>query len=774
MRAKAPPRRRRIPCTGRSSAFRTRSGRRIADDPPVPWDEIHRRWAIRELDRLAPDLPEAASFGLGQLRLRSQAVDFGTLDDRQALAELRAAAAASIRADPSRWPRPTAGRRLKLAVHALVEATAIERAIRRRRGQVDAETLRRSRPAAATPTVVHAIHALTRGGAQQLVADLATDPGSGLRHEIVASKVPFPRVYPGLRAAVLEHPTVPEIRSRLRRVRADLLHLAHYHHPTDERVAAWYDAAARAARLEGLPILQSNLTLGDPWLDPADLSGDRGPGHALVCCSRWSLDASSIDRLPGRVVHPGTDLAWFGEHAHRARSPESDGPSRPAVRRVGFAARLDGDKFDDSIAETFLELLRRDARLEVVIAGDGGLRSPLEQRFRAKGLADRIEFLGAIPFEDLPAFYASLDVAVAPMSSDTFGSGSVHAIASGTPVAGFGAAALPEILVHPAAIAGEGDSIDLAERILALLKGEALHREVLRVQQENAYGAFDLSEMRRGYAETCRRIVRFAPPGAAIDDVGSIAVVTTIRNDIEFVDSLVEAVPTEIRSRVRHVIADGGSEDGTFEALQSAARSRPHLQILPRTSVSMAAGLNRAIEFAESSHVVVLNADDGFEPGGLEALLEAVEVPRPPALVVGGLRVLDGRGETFRIRRVRRMRTRDILLDRDYPWNPSCMAYARSLHRIAGSYDEGEPLFDLAFLLRISESTSPTRIDDVVGRFNMRDGSLTVRRIESGELDGMIEDLFRRFEQDLPPATRAKIMLRRGLRRLRRRLGKRI
>ena len=176
-----------------------------------------------------------ASFGLEVLRERTVSPDFGTVDDRRHLAELRASAAAAIRADPSAWPRPTWSSRLRRRGHAMLEATALERSIRRRRGLVEAVEVERPPVARTAPTVVHAIHALTMGGAQQLVVDLVSDPDSGLRHETIASKVPFPRTYAGLRARVLECPNVAEVRDRLRRVRASVLHLAHYHHPTDDR-----------------------------------------------------------------------------------------------------------------------------------------------------------------------------------------------------------------------------------------------------------------------------------------------------------------------------------------------------------------------------------------------------------------------------------------------------------------------------------------------------------------------------------------------------------
>ena len=255
---------------------------------------------------------------------------------------------------------------------------------------------------------------------------------------------------------------------------------------------------------------------------------------------------------------------------------------------------------------------------------------------------------------------------------------------------------------------------------------------------------------------------------------GSICVVGTVCNAVEFIDRYVDSVPVALRSRVRHVVADGGSVDGTSERLREHAAGMPHLVVLDSIEQTMVQGLNRAVDAAPSTHVVVLNADDSFEPGGLEALVDVVETSHPPGLVIGGLRVLDEHGATFRIQRTRRMRPGDILLDRDYPWNPACMAYARSIHEVAGRYDEREALFDLAFLLRIARTIRPVLIDRVVGCFNMQPDSLTVRRLRAGELDGMIADLFSRFEETLPWPTRVHLSVRRGIRSLRHRMRRRL
>jgi glycosyltransferase involved in cell wall biosynthesis len=57
---------------------------------------------------------------------------------------------------------------------------------------------------------------------------------------------------------------------------------------------------------------------------------------------------------------------------------------------------------------------RRDAKVSMIIAGDGPLRSRLETEFRKRGLRRRVTFTGALPHEQVPEILRQFDVALAP------------------------------------------------------------------------------------------------------------------------------------------------------------------------------------------------------------------------------------------------------------------------------------------------------------------------------------------------------------------------
>ncbi|HTK05510.1 MAG TPA: glycosyltransferase family 4 protein [Candidatus Eisenbacteria bacterium] len=136
------------------------------------------------------------------------------------------------------------------------------------------------------------------------------------------------------------------------------------------------------------------------------------------------------------------------------------------VARKGFAEAIE--------AIALLKERGRTARL--VIAGDGPERKKLEKLVEAKGVADRVGFVGKVPDEDVPALFGACDAFVmAPKSigPDVEGFGIVYLEANlmGKPVIGSRAGGVPEavkdgetgLLVNP------GDPAAIADAIVRLM-----------------------------------------------------------------------------------------------------------------------------------------------------------------------------------------------------------------------------------------------------------------------------------------------------------------
>ncbi|MHB1193712.1 MAG: glycosyltransferase family 4 protein [Longimicrobiales bacterium] len=112
------------------------------------------------------------------------------------------------------------------------------------------------------------------------------------------------------------------------------------------------------------------------------------------------VDASKID-----VVINGVDLDLFSPEGEVQRA----GPSGSIV--VGFSGSLKGWHGIDVLTRAF-EAVADDARLHLLVVGDGPLRS--EVRRLSEALPGRVTFTGALPLEEVPAWIRGTDIAVAP------------------------------------------------------------------------------------------------------------------------------------------------------------------------------------------------------------------------------------------------------------------------------------------------------------------------------------------------------------------------
>jgi glycosyltransferase involved in cell wall biosynthesis len=193
-------------------------------------------------------------------------------------------------------------------------------------------------------------------------------------------------------------------------------------------------------------------------------------------------------RAPQSVVEPGLDPIF---HA-----PPGDGfdELRPYVLSVSDFYPY---KNFASLVQAFARLGRPDLRL--VIAGrplDAGSVRETREAARAAGVAARVELLGAVRFERMPALYARAECFAFPSLLESFGFPPLEAMACGTPVACSSASVMP-------AVCGDGplyfdplDPADIAAAIARVLDDEPLRARLREAGRARA-AAFDWSRSGR-------------------------------------------------------------------------------------------------------------------------------------------------------------------------------------------------------------------------------------------------------------------------------------
>jgi D-inositol-3-phosphate glycosyltransferase len=169
------------------------------------------------------------------------------------------------------------------------------------------------------------------------------------------------------------------------------------------------------------------------------------------------------------VIPGGVDLERF-QPLDRAIARQVLGLSGEVLLFVG---RMDPIKGLDVLLRA-VALLKARPALQLVVVGGSGNEGEL-RRNRALvdelGLAERVQFRGAAPHEELPLYYNAADLAVIPSRYESFGLAAVEALACGTPVVASHVGGLPTIVRD-----GENGLLvpwrtpeTFAERIAALL-----------------------------------------------------------------------------------------------------------------------------------------------------------------------------------------------------------------------------------------------------------------------------------------------------------------
>lgn len=151
-----------------------------------------------------------------------------------------------------------------------------------------------------------------------------------------------------------------------------------------------------------------------------------------------SPQAASYLDFPATVVMHGVDTATFRPAPNKAALRRRLGLD-PEATLIGCFGRIRAQKGVDLLVDAALRLLPDRPKVQVIFTGrvtddQRGFYDAERTRIAAAGLSDRIRFLGERPWEEVPDYYAALDLFVAPARWEGFGLTPLEAMASGVPV----------------------------------------------------------------------------------------------------------------------------------------------------------------------------------------------------------------------------------------------------------------------------------------------------------------------------------------------------
>ena len=137
--------------------------------------------------------------------------------------------------------------------------------------------------------------------------------------------------------------------------------------------------------------------------------------------------------------------------------------------------RLEASMGLDNLIAATAEIANRSSELKfkLLIAGKGSLSEKLKSQATLSGLDDRVNFVGFVPDDLLPMYYAAADIFIMPTAFiEGFGLATVEALSAGLPVLGTPVGGTTEILesIDSKLLFSHADAQSMADKIEWFLK----------------------------------------------------------------------------------------------------------------------------------------------------------------------------------------------------------------------------------------------------------------------------------------------------------------
>jgi glycosyltransferase involved in cell wall biosynthesis len=189
-------------------------------------------------------------------------------------------------------------------------------------------------------------------------------------------------------------------------------------------------------------------------------------------------------------------------------------PWRPGVTTFFTLRRLVPRMGVDTLIDAAARLAEQGRTFRLLIGGDGPQRPALEAQAIARGIGDRVDFLGRIPETQLVDSFAAADCFVLPTRAlECFGLIVLESYACGVPVVGVPVGSIPEVIgpEFRAWLAADNRAPALAERMDDFLAGRLVADPITLRARASTFGLAAVAEchervLLRGDSEEALRV----------------------------------------------------------------------------------------------------------------------------------------------------------------------------------------------------------------------------------------------------------------------------
>jgi glycosyltransferase involved in cell wall biosynthesis len=154
-----------------------------------------------------------------------------------------------------------------------------------------------------------------------------------------------------------------------------------------------------------------------------------------------------------------------------------------------YLGRLAAEKNIAFMIRAFAHIHRQRPWVRLLLVGKGPEQEALEAQVEKLELAEAVNFVGAIPYEEVPHMMAAADLFLFTSLTDTQGLVLAEAMAAGTPVVGVDAAGTTDVLAEGGGVVTPPDEECFAQAVIDLLADEP-RRQALGERAKKAIQRF--------------------------------------------------------------------------------------------------------------------------------------------------------------------------------------------------------------------------------------------------------------------------------------------
>jgi glycosyltransferase involved in cell wall biosynthesis len=230
--------------------------------------------------------------------------------------------------------------------------------------------------------------------------------------------------------------------------------------------------------------------------------------HVSACSDFSGRALAAHDGFPAariEVIPNGVDLSAFEPQADRSAVFERLGLD-PSRRVVVTIARFHPVKDHRTLLRAFSRVAQSRPDVDLLLVGEGPLRSELQAMVEALGLGGRVHFAGVRA--DVPAILRACDLFVLSSLSEAASLTLLEAMASETPVVVTAVGGNPEIVPDEryGRLVPRGDFVAMGEAMLELLTHPERARSVARRARLRVENEYRLDATIARYAATYRAL----------------------------------------------------------------------------------------------------------------------------------------------------------------------------------------------------------------------------------------------------------------------------